>query len=224
MADDDRKETINNIGKLIRDSWDKGEPAGWFEEVYANAVSGTGVVPWAFMQPSEMFTEWAQATNLDGEDKTALVVGCGLGDDAEGLAGYGFNVTAFDISHTAIKQCKERFPKTTVTYQQADLLNLPDEWRGKFDFVLENRTIQALPFDLAERVISIISGLVADDGRVLVLCHGRDPEQEATGIPWALSSTELAYFEQNGLKQIALDEFDDNFRRFRVVFQRDTQE
>ncbi|MCC5670705.1 class I SAM-dependent methyltransferase [Nostoc sp. CHAB 5784] len=38
----------------------------------------------------------------------ALVIGCGLGDDAEAIASLGFEVTAFDISPTAIAWCQER--------------------------------------------------------------------------------------------------------------------
>ncbi|MDZ7952448.1 hypothetical protein [Nostoc sp. DedQUE09] len=36
----------------------------------------------------------------------ALVIGCGLGDDAEALAHLGFEVTTFDISPTAMSDDK----------------------------------------------------------------------------------------------------------------------
>lgn len=45
-----------------------------------------------------------------GEGLSAVVVGCGLGDDAEALAAAGFAVTAFDVSGSAIAWAKERFP------------------------------------------------------------------------------------------------------------------
>lgn len=38
----------------------------------------------------------------------AVVIGCGLGDDAEYLASMGYEVTAFDISPTAIAMCHTR--------------------------------------------------------------------------------------------------------------------
>ncbi|MEQ8675715.1 MAG: class I SAM-dependent methyltransferase [Aggregatilineales bacterium] len=209
-----------DVGKLIRDAWNRDEPAGWFEEIYARAKNGEGRVPWAFMQPEPTLMDWINEVKLDGTDKKAIVVGCGLGDDAEALSALGFAVTAFDISPTAIDQCKARFPQTTVDFQVADLLNLPEAWAGNFDFVLEHRTIQALPFKLCEKVIGIIAGLTAPDGQVFVLCHGRDPDEPARGIPWALSSKELAYFEKNGLKQTQFDEYESGVRRFRVVYRR----
>ena len=36
----------------------------------------------------------------------ALIIGCGLGDDAIGLENIGFTVTAFDISQHCIDWCK----------------------------------------------------------------------------------------------------------------------
>ena len=42
--------------------------------------------------------------------------GCGMGDDAIELERLGFVVTAFDVSHTAIKLCKERFPQSKVSF------------------------------------------------------------------------------------------------------------
>ena len=46
--------------------------------------------------------------------KKALKIGCGLGDDAEYLTETGMEVTAFDISETAIRWCHERFPDSRV--------------------------------------------------------------------------------------------------------------
>lgn len=216
MSDADKK----SVGDLIREAWGKGDPTAWFEEVYARADRGEGPIPWALRQPNPEYTQWADEVNLSGE--RALVVGCGLGDDAEDLARRGFAVTAFDISPTAIAICKQRFPDTQVDYQVADLLDLPEAWHGQFDFVLENRTIQALPTHMAEDVIGHISRTVAPSGRVLVICHGRDPEQEAKGIPWQLSRDELAHFESNGLTEESFEDFNyGRMRQFRVAYKRD---
>lgn len=214
----------NEISQLIRDAWDKGEPAGWFEAIYAHAKTGEGRVPWAIMQPEPTLVEWATTAQLESTGKHAIVIGCGLGDDAEALSALGFDVTAFDISPTAIEQCKGRFPQTNVDYQVADLLNLPESWLGNYDFVLENRTIQALPYDLCEQVIGIISELVAPEGQLMVLCHRRNPDEPARGIPWGLSVKELVYFEQNGLEEIQYDEYEIGVRRIRVVYRRPRKE
>ena len=42
--------------------------------------------------------------------RTALIVACGLGDDAEEVSRRGYRVTAFDLVPAAIEHCRERFP------------------------------------------------------------------------------------------------------------------
>nr|WP_308737866.1 MULTISPECIES: class I SAM-dependent methyltransferase [unclassified Nostoc] len=97
----------------------------------------------------------------------ALVIGCGLGDDAEALANLGFEVTAFDISPTAVAWCQQRFPDSTVSYIVADLLAIPPQWHQAFDKVFECRNIQALPLNVRSWVISSVASLVAPGGTML---------------------------------------------------------
>lgn len=194
---------------------------GWFDVIYARAAEGKGSPGWAHMEAHPQLVSWAVDIDLQGAGKTALVVGCGLGDDAEFLAERGFAVTAFDISGNAIASCKKRFPNTNVDYQVMDLFKLPHSWRGKFDFVLESRTIQALPYDWHEDSIAAIASTIADAGQIVVLCFGREPEENVGGIPWALSREELAVFHAHGLIEQSFHEFAARGqRRFRVVYQK----
>src|ERR1017187_7080256 len=75
----------------------------------------------------------------------ALVVGCGLGEDAEYIARLGYATTAFDIALTAIAAARSRFPGSPVEYQVADLLAPPPWWSHAFALVVESTTLQALP-------------------------------------------------------------------------------
>jgi 2-polyprenyl-3-methyl-5-hydroxy-6-metoxy-1,4-benzoquinol methylase len=212
------RETIN---RLIREAWQRGDPTGWFEPLYARAANGQGVVPWAHMQPNPELTGWLQARAVNGAGQRALVIGCGLGDDAEALAERGFEVTAFDISTTAIDWCRQRFPESSVAYHVADLLQLPAAWQGAYDFVLESRTIQSLPHDLCAPACEAIAALVAPGGTLLVLCLGREPEEDRSGIPWPLSRVELAAFQQQGLTERSFEVYDEGgSRRFRVEYAR----
>lgn len=121
------------------------EPLGWFEDLYGSSDTAGDGVPWANMETHPAFAEWLGTHDLVGGGKSALVVGCGMGDDAVELEARGFDVTAFDVSDSAIKYCKERFPRSGAEFVQADLFDPPAIWTASFDFVLEIYTVQAVP-------------------------------------------------------------------------------
>src|ERR1700733_12467903 len=88
-----------------------------FEAIYARAGLDLASIPWAGLAPNPDLVDWL-ASQPGGEERgpdpgrgvPALVVACGLGDDAEELARRGYVVTAFDISPTAIGRCRGGFP------------------------------------------------------------------------------------------------------------------
>ena len=129
----------------------------------------------------------------------ALVVACGLGDDAEELAGRGWRTAGFDVSPTAIARCHERFPDSAVEYEVADLFALPARFTGAFGVVVEIRTLQSLPLDVRGPAVAAIARTVAPGGVVYVRCFGREPGQPAGRRPWPVSRDELAGFERAGL-------------------------
>jgi SAM-dependent methyltransferase len=123
MSRPDRSEP--DTTRLATASLAAGDPTGWFEQLYAEAGAGTAEVPWDVPRPSKLLAEWARDTAVVGAGRSALVVGCGLGRDAEFLAGLGFTTTAFDISATAVRTARERHPDSPVEYGVADLLDPP---------------------------------------------------------------------------------------------------
>ena len=154
-----------------------GDPAGWFETLYAEARDGQAVVPWDDGQPNPHLTEWAATAagrDITGPGRRALVVGCGTGGDPAFLAGLGGQVTAFDVSPTAIAAARERFPGAPVDYQVADLLAPPPAWPGAFDLVAEIYTVQALYGPARAAAIQILPGLVAPGGTLLVIARATD--------------------------------------------------
>ena len=88
--------------QLAAESIRTGAPLAWFETLYAQAEGDNSVVPWADMTVNANLAAWLERQQTAGAGRAALVVGCGLGDDAEALASLGFRVTAFDISATCI--------------------------------------------------------------------------------------------------------------------------
>ena len=200
-------EAIQQKVKKLATESQKADPTGWFDVLYSEAEGDAAQIPWARLTTHPYLQEWLDISQPQGEGRTALVIGCGLGDDAEGLAKLGFQVTAFDISTKAIAWCQERFPDSSVNYLVADLLALDSEWHRKFDLVIESRTIQALPVEMRSQVINCIAPLVASRGTLVVITRIRDNDSVPDGPPWPLSEKELAEFIELGLQEVRRDIF-----------------
>ena len=166
--------------------------------MYAAAGDDFAALPWAGLKPFPLLVEWLDGAGA-GLSGAALVVGTGLGDDAEELARRGFAVTAFDLSPTAIERARGRFPESTVDYRAADLLDLPAEWRERFDLVVEIRTLQSMPIDDRAAAAAAIAGTVAPGGLLWLFALGRDSHQPGEARPWPVTEDELAVLEASGL-------------------------
>jgi ubiquinone/menaquinone biosynthesis C-methylase UbiE len=193
-----------------------GDPTGWFDQLYREQDEGKQVVPWADCGINPNLPQ------LDGAGKRALIVGCGLGDDAEQFASWGFETTAFDVSPAAVRACKKRFPKTQVAYGTADLLHPPPEWTGKFDLVVEIYTLQVLPQELRPQAIRGLAGFAKKGGRVLLIARSRDEDEPEGQMPWPLTRRDLDEFTRLGLQEESFEDFLDResppVRRFRAVY------
>lgn len=199
MSDANREKLRSSINQWVSQSLDQADPSGWFETLYAEAHEDPEQVPWAMMKPNPYLVDW-----LDSQPPgqgTALVVGCGLGDDAQVLLEKGFEVTAFDISETAIAWCRKRFPHSCVNYVVADLFSLDPAWNQAFNLVFSSRSVQSLPLNVRSQAINAVASPVALGGTLLVITQTRDSEAEPDGPPWPLSSSELAQFQAAGLTE-----------------------
>lgn len=214
------------VRELSQASYQQGDYTGWFEKLYAEAQGDLNAIPWADRRVSHWLVNWIETSQFNLQDRRVLVVGCGLGDDAEYLAQLGAKVTAFDLSQTAIDWCHQRFPDSQVNYQAVDLFTAPADWKLSFDLVIEIYTIQALPANIRPNAIDCIGNFVALNGKLLVVCRGRNPEDPAGELPpFALTQSELNKFTDRGLQQISFEDFIDTLesgspRRFRIVYQR----
>jgi SAM-dependent methyltransferase len=206
--------------RLAADWIARGEPTGWFETLYAAAEQGTTTVPWADFAPNPRVV--SALAGLPGGGR-ALVVGCGLGDDAEHVASLGFTTVAFDVSPTAIAVARRRFPRSTAEYLTADLLSPPRAWAGAFDLVVEVFTLQVLTGAARRTAFARLARLVAPGGRLLVIGGARDQHEDPGELPWPLTRAEIESFHEYGLvKQSIVDFLDDEgrgpVRRWRAWF------
>ncbi len=182
-------------------------------------------MPWADLRPNPHLVTWPLLDQR--HPKSALVVGCGLGDDAEWLAARGLAVTAFDIAPSAVSACRRRFPRSPVNYIVADLLNLPREWaRQRFDLVVEAYTVQVLPPESPERAASFGALTSVTGDTLFVIARGREPTDDPGSMPWPLTSEEMMRFEDLGFTNIAFEDYPDpeepTVRRFRAAYRRET--
>lgn len=188
---------------------DRGDPNGWFEEFYAQAEGDIRKVYWADLKPNPLLLDWiSERTNIAG--KTAITIGCGLGDDAEALSQHGYQVTAFDISASAIAMCQQRYSDSSVKYLVEDLFNLPVKWMQGFDLVYECNTIQILKGPNRIQSVKAIVDLVAPGGEVLVSCRSRKAGEQMNTFPLALDRDEIDGFKRAGLSETHFLAYDDD--------------
>jgi SAM-dependent methyltransferase len=160
-----------------------------------------------------------------GGPGTALVVGCGLGDDAEHVASLGFTTVAFDISATAVATARRRHPESVVDYQTADLLTPPTQWYGAFDLIVEVFTIQVLTGPSRRTAMAQLARLLAPSGQLLLIARAREDDDPPGAMPWPLTRAELESFRDYGLMPTSIvDYFDDGadgpIRRWTAWFTR----
>ena len=186
---------------------------------------GIEAFPVGRFEPNPNLVDWLEANPVSKGRPSALVVGCGLGDDAEFLAREAFRSPRLMSHRRRSPGAKVGFPARRPTYVSADLLAPPTALRHVFDFVLEAYTLQVLPRNLREQAISRLADTVEPGGTLLVICRGRlsdDPEGE---MPWPLLRDELFALDRSGLP---VDTFEDLWdpheepavRRFRACYSR----
>jgi SAM-dependent methyltransferase len=219
MADRDE------MRRMARESIGRGDAIGWFESLYRKAAGDWQRIPWADLVPNPYLLEWLATPEGRRDTGTCLVVGCGLGDDAEALAATGWKVTGFDVSATAIEGCRARYPGSRVEYAVADLLAPPPAWNGRFDLVFESYTLQVLPEPARAQAVARLAGFLAPRGRLLVLCRARERSEAKGELPWPLTREELDAFRGHGLREREFTSFLDHetppVRRFRALYARE---
>jgi hypothetical protein len=187
------------------DPADTGAATGWFDPLYEAAERGLRTVPWDRGGPSPLLVEWLARRGRPQDGARALIVGSGLGGDAEHVAAAGYATTAFDVAPAAVRGARRRHPGSPVDYRVADLFDPPAGWEGAFDLVLESLTVQSLPRSLRARATAQVSAMVAPGGTLLVLSGAHDDGDPDDGPPWPLTRAEVEAFATAALRPVRIE-------------------
>lgn len=217
---------MDDVRKMLRNLSDaaseRGAPLDWFEDLYEVAEKDRNFIPWSKGEPHPFLVNWLD-NHSEQKAGSALVVGCGLGEDAVHLAERGWTVTAFDLSASAIDWVKEIHPHPSISWEVGDLLDPDPAWIGAFDLVLEVHILQAIPESFRIPASMNLAPLVRQEG--VLTCIGRMKPAtsiEVDGPPWPLdrSFIESIGSELNPIDFYSIQYEDEEHLRYRAVWQR----
>ncbi len=189
-----------------------------FEEMYKKHENNHENIPWARKDVNPLLQTYLD--NCEEHKGKALVIGCGLGDDAYALENAGYDVLAIDVSQTALDLAQKRFSDSNILFKKQDIFDMPQKYFENFDFVFEALTIQSLPIKFREKMIHAVASTVAKDGKLLVVAHQHTGNND--GPPWPLTHDDISLFKTNGMKELSLELIDDTSKisnvKFRVLY------
>lgn len=195
--------------------------SAWFNDLYKEHEDNHHNIPWARQVVNPLLESYLN-DEIQTHKGKALVIGCGLGDDAYALELAGYDVLAIDVSEVALEQASLRFKESSITFEKQDIFDMPEKYNGHFDFVFEALTIQSLPIKFRRKMIQAISQTLGSDAKILVVADKR--EKEFNGPPWPLTREEIDMFKGEGLKELSFNLHKEVSRIsthcFRVLYQR----
>ncbi len=134
-----------------------------------------------------------------------LVLGCGKGYDAVLFARRGFAVTAVDFSGEAVVHARGLADSggVAVEFLQADLFNLPSEFAGAFDYVVEYVTFCAIDPLRRREYVDVVQRCLKPGGRFLALFF--PIEVRSGGPPFAVPLKETIRLFEERLDLVSLE-------------------
>ena len=193
----------------------------WFDKLYKEHEENHENIPWARKDVNPLLQSYLDDATQTHEGK-ALVIGCGLGDDAKALANAGYSVVAIDISQTALALATERFKGSNILFEKQDIFDMPQKYKEHFDFVFEAFTIQSLPVEFREKMVKAITQTLSPKGKLLLVAHKR--EEQFKGPPWPLERSHIEMFQCHDLKELTHEIHEEPSKisnsRFRILYQK----
>ncbi|MBO9665852.1 MAG: methyltransferase domain-containing protein [Bdellovibrio sp.] len=142
---------------------------------------------WNLGEPAEALKDMIPRLKISRS--RILVLGCGEGHDAALFAAAGHVVTAVDISPVALERAKKLYGHMeNLTFVEADLFNLPQNWDKSFDVIFEHTCYCAINPELRQDLVKVWNRLLADGGHLMGVFFAFEKRQ---GPPYGGSEWEL---------------------------------
>jgi SAM-dependent methyltransferase len=156
---------MSNQDNLVAEAWD---------ERYRKAST-----PWDIGEPAPPFVDFLARPDAPVPGRT-IVPGSGRGHDALYFARHGFEVLGVDIAPTAVNVANERAQSEGLSakaiFEERDLLAMPPEFDGTFDYVVEHTCFCAIDPSLRPAYVQAVHRLLKPGGLLIAIffAHPRD--------------------------------------------------
>ena len=171
--------------------------SSFWEERYLNGTTG-----WDLGLASPPLASLLESPEAPPPGRAA-VLGCGRGYDAILFASREFDVVGFDFAPSAISastRLAEAASLNTplkVEFLQRDIFDLPGEFAGEFDYVVEHTCFCAIPPAKRETYVRMVHSILRPDGELIGMFFSGDrPNQPPFGAtPAEIEDYFAPYFE-----------------------------
>lgn len=143
-------------------------------------------------------------TNLNLTTGNVLDIGTGPGTQAIILAERGFQVTATDLSETAIQKAaaKVQGKGLNISWQQDDILN--SKLQGEFDVIIDRGCFHVLPPESREKYFDLVYDLLKPKAYLLLKCFCYLEARE--GGPYKFTPEQIREIFGNKLQIVSIEE------------------
>ncbi|AFY03161.1 class I SAM-dependent methyltransferase [Bdellovibrio bacteriovorus] len=142
---------------------------------------------WNLGEPAEALKDMIPRLKISRS--RVLVLGCGEGHDAALFAAAGHFVTAVDISPVALERAKKLYGHLpTLTFVQADLFKLPQDFDQSFDVVFEHTCYCAINPERRKELVKIWNRVLVQGGHLMGVFFAFEKRQ---GPPYGGTEWEL---------------------------------
>jgi len=180
-------------------------PAKW-DENYERNEDG-----WDLGGPTPVFKRIAESNRF--KPGSMIVLGAGRGYDAREFSRHGFDVTAVDFSSQAVKEMHRLADDNApITILQQDIFTFPEEYNGKFDYILEYTCFCAIDPNRRSEYADTASRLLKPNGILIDLAYPLDNRKD--GPPFGFTKKELFdLLEKRGFKLLSEETPEDTIPR-----------